>query len=104
MPLPLETITANTIITGQTVANFFKPASQKPTPSQPKKVSWRIVNNSCIVGHYLVGQKGETQKEEQKNEIKIAAFDLVCTPSVIQHLTVWMYWIPAWLISPQIGQ
>ncbi|EGE03052.1 polynucleotide kinase [Trichophyton equinum CBS 127.97] len=64
-------------VTSQTVANFFKPASQKPTPTQPKKkVSWRIVNNSCIVGHYLVGQKGETQKEEQGNEIKIAAFDL----------------------------
>ncbi|OAL70642.1 polynucleotide kinase 3'-phosphatase [Trichophyton violaceum] len=62
-------------VTSQTVANFFKPASQKPTPSQPKKVSWHIVNNSCIVGRYLVGQKGETQKEEQSNEIKIAAFD-----------------------------
>lgn len=81
-------IITNTTISGQTVANFFKPASQKPTPSQPKKVSWHIVNNSCIVGRYLVGQKGETQKEEQSNEIKIAAFDFVCIPSVIQHLTV----------------
>lgn len=62
------------------MANFFKPASQKPKSSQPKKkVSWHIVNNSCIVGRYLVGQKDETQKEEQKNEIKIAAFDFVCT-------------------------
>lgn len=60
------------------MANFFKPASQKPKSSQPKKkVSWHIVNNSCIVGRYLVGQKGETQNEEQKNEIKIAAFDFV---------------------------
>ncbi|KAK2850623.1 hypothetical protein FQN49_005481 [Arthroderma sp. PD_2] len=71
--------------TSQTVANFFKPTSQKPVPTQStKKVSWRIANNSCIVGKYLVGEKDETQKEERKRT-RIAAFDFVRMPASILY-------------------
>ncbi|KAM5461968.1 DNA kinase/phosphatase Pnk1 [Microsporum ferrugineum] len=63
------------VVVGQNVADFFKPASQKPASIQSKtKVSWHVVKNSCIVGRYLVDPKDETQNEEHKRT-RIAAFD-----------------------------
>ncbi|KAF3491855.1 bifunctional polynucleotide phosphatase/kinase [Arthroderma uncinatum] len=87
--------------TSQTVANFFKPASQKTSTQSTKKVSWQIVNNSCIVGKYLVGAKEEIQKEERK-KIRIAAFDFdhtLITPKSNYRFSSsasdWKWWDPS---------
>ncbi|EFQ98683.1 bifunctional polynucleotide phosphatase/kinase [Nannizzia gypsea CBS 118893] len=92
-------------VTSQTVVNFFKPTSQKPIPSQSKrKISWHIANNSCIVGQYLVGQKDEAQKEEQKdgNKTRIAAFDFDHTlimpksnSKFSRSASDWKWWDPS---------
>ncbi|KAK2749643.1 hypothetical protein FQN57_005865 [Myotisia sp. PD_48] len=53
--------------TKETVANFFKPASQKP----PQTISWRIINKTCIAGKY---SPAKSEKQDIKRR-RIAAFD-----------------------------
>ena len=56
----------------KTVANFFKPASQK----QPDKVTWRVRDDTLIIGRYQPSDaKMPSLDAVQKH--KIALFDLV---------------------------
>jgi len=64
-------------IAEKAVSNFFKPASQK----EPDKVSWRIVNNSLLIGKYHVPLE-VVKLESNDDKRKIAAFDFVHEPSV----------------------
>jgi bifunctional polynucleotide phosphatase/kinase len=58
--------------TEKAVSNFFKPASQK----EPDKITWRIVNDSLLVGKYN-GSSAESKQEAVLGKHKIAAFDFV---------------------------
>ena len=51
------------------MASFFKPASQK----EPEKLSWRIVENSLVIGRY---DPQIMPPQALKHPVKIAAFDL----------------------------
>lgn len=53
------------------VSNFFKPASQK----EPDKITWRVVNDSLLVGKYNASSVESKYASAQKT--KIAAFDFV---------------------------
>jgi len=55
------------------VANFFKPASQKQ--KDPEKVTWRIINDSLLIGKYHESQPVARKENGQRQ--KIAAFDFV---------------------------
>lgn len=55
--------------TKDAVVSFFKPASQRP----PEKVSWRIVNDSLIIGRH---EPQTMPPQLKKKPVKIAAFDL----------------------------
>jgi len=57
---------------GKTVASFFTPASQK----KPEKITWRILNNSLIIGRYST-DPAEKRLTEPGTRRKIAAFDFV---------------------------
>ncbi|KAL1981522.1 hypothetical protein VTN96DRAFT_2503 [Rasamsonia emersonii] len=72
-PPPLKRKIESTT-TSQAVASFFTPASQK----KPEKVTWRIVNNSLVVGKY---SKDHTQNQQLQGDgkRKVAAFDLDST-------------------------
>lgn len=56
----------------QAVADFFAPASQK----KPEKITWRILNNSLIIGKYAT-EHADKQRNEHGVKRKIAAFDFV---------------------------
>ncbi|BAE57296.1 unnamed protein product [Aspergillus oryzae RIB40] len=56
-------------LTKQSVSSFFTPASQK----KPEQITWRIVNNSLVVGKYA--KKADHKQTIEKP--KVAAFDLV---------------------------
>ncbi|PGH07832.1 polynucleotide kinase 3'-phosphatase [Blastomyces parvus] len=77
-------------------ANFFTPLSQK----KPEQVTWRIVNNSCIIGKYHQEQAREAVKSGVKR--RVAAFDLdstlIATKSGRRFATSqydWKWWSPA---------
>jgi len=53
---------------GKAIANFFTPASKK----EPEKMSWRIVNDSLLIGRYRASTPISSLKRQ-----KIAAFDFV---------------------------
>lgn len=72
-PPPLKRKLESTT-TKQAIANFFTPASQK----KPEKITWRIVNNSLIVGKYVTETAGK-QRNDQGVKRKIAAFDFDST-------------------------
>jgi bifunctional polynucleotide phosphatase/kinase len=57
---------------GKAIANFFTPASKK----EPEKMSWRIVNNSLLIGRYGVSAAAKSTTSI-KSKQKIAAFDFV---------------------------
>lgn len=63
--------------TGKAVANFFTPSSKK----EPSKMSWRIVNNSLLVGRYAAS----TVPSAAKGKTKIAAFDFVRLHTNLLH-------------------
>jgi bifunctional polynucleotide phosphatase/kinase len=56
------------------LTNFFKPTSQKQ--KEPEKVTWRIINNSLLIGKYQESRSVTGKENEQRQ--KIAAFDFVC--------------------------
>ncbi|GAB1195362.1 hypothetical protein APSETT444_004620 [Aspergillus pseudonomiae] len=58
-------------LTKQSVSSFFTPTSQK----KPEQITWRIVNNSLVVGKYAK-KSDHTQTTEKP---KVAAFDLDST-------------------------
>ncbi|PIG89562.1 polynucleotide kinase- 3'-phosphatase [Aspergillus arachidicola] len=58
-------------LTKQSVSSFFTPASQK----KPEQITWRIVNNSLVVGKYA--KKADHKQTTEKP--KVAAFDLDST-------------------------
>ncbi|KAF7620018.1 polynucleotide kinase 3'-phosphatase [Aspergillus flavus] len=58
-------------LTKQSVSSFFTPASQK----KPEQITWRIVNNSLVVGKYA--KKADHKQTIEKP--KVAAFDLDST-------------------------
>ncbi|KAL2013806.1 hypothetical protein VTN00DRAFT_1331 [Thermoascus crustaceus] len=72
-PPPLKRKVESTT-TKQAVANFFAPASQK----KPEKITWRILNNSLIIGKYAT-EHADKQRNEQGVKRKIAAFDFDST-------------------------
>jgi len=61
------------------VTNFFTPASQKQ--NEPEKVTWRIINDSLLIGKYQRSQP-VTRKENGQRQ-KIAAFDFVCNATAM---------------------
>lgn len=54
------------------VFNFFKPASQK----EPDKITWRVVNDSLLIGKYN-GSSAKSTQDGTTGKRKIAAFDFV---------------------------
>ncbi|RHZ62646.1 putative DNA 3'-phosphatase Tpp1 [Aspergillus thermomutatus] len=70
-PPPLKRRVESTV-TKRTVASFFTPTSQK----KPEKITWRVVNNSLVVGKYTTGPDEQPARREKA---KVAAFDLDST-------------------------
>ncbi|XHG05288.1 hypothetical protein AWENTII_008527 [Aspergillus wentii] len=70
-PPPLKRKVESTV-TKKAVSSFFTPASQK----KPEPITWRILNNSLVIGKYA-GQKTDVKQDVKR---KIAAFDLVRFP------------------------
>ncbi|WEW55436.1 DNA kinase/phosphatase Pnk1 [Emydomyces testavorans] len=59
----------------EVVTNFFKPTSQKP---KFQNISWRVIDNSCLVGRYSTQPPNEQQAEAPSlKKRRVAAFDLV---------------------------
>ncbi|OAX81901.1 polynucleotide kinase 3'-phosphatase [Emergomyces africanus] len=92
-PPPLK---RKAIGSANSVANFFTPLSQK----KPEQVTWRIVNNSCIIGKYHQEQALEAVKSGLKR--RVAAFDLdstlIATKSGRRFPTNerdWKWWSPS---------
>jgi bifunctional polynucleotide phosphatase/kinase len=81
----------------QAVQNFFTPISQKP---KEEKLSWRILDNSCISGKYNPTVSGNLASTVQESGLrKIAAFDfdstLISTVSKARHArdaNDWCWW------------
>jgi bifunctional polynucleotide phosphatase/kinase len=75
------------------VTNFFKPASQK----DPDKLTWRIVNDSLVIGRY----NPQTPQQPRKQPVKIAAFDLDDTlisatgAKFARSANAWKWWHPS---------
>ncbi|EEP77071.1 conserved hypothetical protein [Uncinocarpus reesii 1704] len=75
-PATRRKITSTT--TSEAVTNFFTPRSQKPVSSTIQRISWRVVDNSCLVATY---SKGPSKQPDAKTTTparlqRIAAFDL----------------------------
>ncbi|RLL94541.1 hypothetical protein CFD26_104270 [Aspergillus turcosus] len=68
-PPPLKRKVESTV-TKRTVASFFTPTSQK----KPEKITWRVVNNSVVIGKYTTDPGDQPARREKA---KVAAFDLV---------------------------
>jgi bifunctional polynucleotide phosphatase/kinase len=64
-------------VSGKAVANFFTPASKK----EPEKMSWRIVNNSLLIGRYIASTAAQSATCI-KGKQEIAAFDFVRPPRI----------------------
>ncbi|RJE26556.1 Polynucleotide [Aspergillus sclerotialis] len=69
-PPPLKRKVESTV-TNRAVSTFFTPLSQK----KPDPITWRIVNNSLVVGKYNIAT--DQRRDSQKK--KVAAFDLDST-------------------------
>ncbi|GIJ89811.1 hypothetical protein Asppvi_008757 [Aspergillus pseudoviridinutans] len=70
-PPPLKRKVESTV-TKRTVASFFTPASQK----KPEKITWRVVNNSLVIGKYTTSPGEQPARREKA---KVAAFDFDST-------------------------
>ncbi|GFF35468.1 bifunctional polynucleotide phosphatase/kinase [Aspergillus udagawae] len=70
-PPPLKRKVESTV-TKRTVASFFTPTSQK----KPEKITWRVVNNSLVIGKHTTGPGEQPARREKA---KVAAFDLDST-------------------------
>jgi bifunctional polynucleotide phosphatase/kinase len=77
------------------VTNFFKPASQK----DPDKLTWRIVNDSLVIGRY--NPEPQPHRPRKELPIKIAAFDLDDTlisatgAKFARSANAWKWWHPS---------
>ncbi|RAH72675.1 putative DNA 3'-phosphatase Tpp1 [Aspergillus aculeatinus CBS 121060] len=69
-PPPVKRKVESTI-TKRAVSSFFTPASQK----KPEQITWRVVNNSAIIGKYVA----EAERKQTAEKPKVAAFDLDST-------------------------
>ncbi|PLB46952.1 polynucleotide kinase 3'-phosphatase [Aspergillus steynii IBT 23096] len=90
-PPPLKRKVEPTV-TKKAMSSFFTPTSQK----KPEQLSWRIVNNSLVIGKY---SKESGPKKEYPAKPKIAAFDfdstLVSTASgntFPRNSSDWKWW------------
>ncbi|KAF2490902.1 PNK3P-domain-containing protein [Lophium mytilinum] len=72
-PPPLKKRQQSTT-TNKAVANFFTPASKK----EPEKMSWRVVNESLLIGRYQTSAGAKAVQSGAKRR-KIAAFDFDST-------------------------
>ncbi|KAF2100576.1 PNK3P-domain-containing protein [Rhizodiscina lignyota] len=72
-PPPLKRGKQSTV-TQKAVANFFTPASKKE--KVPEKVTWRIANDSLVVGTFKPPEVSETREDKRR---KIAGFDFDST-------------------------
>ncbi|KAF7156868.1 hypothetical protein CNMCM5623_000713 [Aspergillus felis] len=70
-PPPLKRKIESTV-TKRTVASFFTPTSQK----KPEKITWRVVNNSLVIGKYTTSPGEQPARREKA---KVAAFDFDST-------------------------
>ncbi|GIK06854.1 hypothetical protein Aspvir_002506 [Aspergillus viridinutans] len=70
-PPPLKRKVESTV-TKRTVASFFTPTSQK----KPEKITWRVVNNSLVIGKYTTSPGEQPARREKA---KVAAFDFDST-------------------------
>lgn len=61
------------------MASFFTPLSRK----EPEKTTWRIVNDSLLIGRYRTGDDHEKLPPAKRR--RIAGFDFVTTPSTIHQ-------------------
>ncbi|KAI9923655.1 hypothetical protein MW887_008477 [Aspergillus wentii] len=88
-PPPLKRKVESTV-TKKAVSSFFTPASQK----KPEPITWRILNNSLVIGKYA-GQKTDVKQDVKR---KIAAFDLVRFPyassgnTFARNPSDWKWW------------
>lgn len=55
------------------MASFFTPLSQK----EPEKTTWRVVNDSLLIGRYRTGDDNGEQPPSKRR--RIAGFDFVTT-------------------------
>lgn len=91
-PPPVKRKVASTT-TNTAVASFFKPTSQKP----PDKVSWRIIDDSLIVGR---NNPDVIPPQTRKAPVKVAAFDLDDTlisatgAKFARGAEAWKWWDP----------
>ncbi|KAE9979636.1 hypothetical protein EG327_006934 [Venturia inaequalis] len=72
-PPPLKRKPLPSTTTQKAVSNFFKPASQR----EPDKITWRVVNDSLLVGKYNASSLDSKDTSVEKR--KIAAFDFDST-------------------------
>ncbi|TLD22662.1 PNK3P-domain-containing protein [Venturia nashicola] len=72
-PPPLKRKQLPSTTTQKAVSNFFKPASQK----EPDKITWRVVNDSLLIGKY--NASAVESKDASLEKKKIAAFDFDST-------------------------
>ncbi|EEH48399.2 polynucleotide kinase 3'-phosphatase [Paracoccidioides brasiliensis Pb18] len=95
-PPPPKRAATGAVTNNRTLSNFFTPLSQK----KPDITTWRIVNNSCVVGKYHSEQAAEAVKSGSKR--RVAAFDLdstlIATKSGRRFATNendWKWWNPS---------
>ncbi|KAF2797926.1 PNK3P-domain-containing protein [Melanomma pulvis-pyrius CBS 109.77] len=76
-PPPTKKQRQQSTTTSKAVANFFTPASKK----EPEKMSWRIINNSLLIGRYGASAAAQSAPSALsiKGKRKIAAFDFDST-------------------------
>ncbi|PYH46094.1 putative DNA 3'-phosphatase Tpp1 [Aspergillus saccharolyticus JOP 1030-1] len=69
-PPPIKRKVESTV-TKKAVSSFFTPVSQK----KPQQITWRVVNNSAVIGKYVTG----AERKQTAEKLKVAAFDLDST-------------------------
>ncbi|PGH27531.1 polynucleotide kinase 3'-phosphatase [Polytolypa hystricis UAMH7299] len=71
-PPPLKRKAEPTATSKAAVANFFTPASQK----KPEQTTWRIIDNSCLIGKYTVDERKNAQDIRNGSKRRVVALDL----------------------------
>ena len=78
LPFPYQQCVL-TILADKAVASFFTPTSKK----QPDKLTWRIVENSLLIGKYKPDIRSTENSASSPKRRKIAAFDFVCSDQIL---------------------